>query len=181
MKRTVILSLMVIFSIFIISCGNDSEETTGLAVNTPAEENEALAEEVVAEETIIEENSQEITEPVEEAAEENNTAGDNTVAEETVEPAGEDAEETAAQHTIEILNDRFSSKELEIKVGETVTWVNKRTFKSMVLGVRNCFDVRSKMFGPEETFSWTFKEAETCTIVEGINTNTVPMKITVEE
>ena len=173
MRKAAILSLMVIISIFIISCGNDSEETTGLAVNTQAEENNALVEEAAAEETVVEENSPEITEPVEEAAEENNTA-----IEETVEAV---AEETAAQHTIEILNDRFSAKELNIKVGETITWVNKRTFKSMVLGVRNCFDVRSKMFDPEETFSWTFKEAETCTIVEGINTNMLPMKVIVEE
>ena len=173
MRKAAILSLMVIISIFIISCGNDSEETTGLAVNTQAEENNALVEEAAAEETVVEENSPEITEPVEEAAD-----GNNSAIEETVEAVAED---TVAQHTIEILNDRFSAKELNIKVGETITWVNKRTFKSMVLGVRNCFDVRSKMFDPEETFSWTFKEAETCTIVEGINTNMLPMKVIVEE
>ena len=167
-KKTLILSLMVFISILLVSCSKTEEPTGSVVVdNTPEEEVPEVVEEPAevvetVEETIPEATEEILTEAVEETTE---------VVEE-------------GQHTVEILIDQFSPNELTVKVGDKVTWVNKREgrfYKAYIIGVRNCHEIESKVFTAPETYSYTFTEAETCTIVDGINTNMAPMKVIVEE
>ena len=114
--------------------------------------------------------------------------------EETPEPEVEDEEaeeevETAppaepeiTTHTIEMDNDGFEEDSITINVGETVSWKNVRTGTlktAMVIGTQSCRNAKSGIFNNGETYSYTFDEAMTCTIVDGILTTT-SMKVIVE-
>ncbi len=76
---------------------------------------------------------------------------------------------------VKITEKGFEPAKLEIAVGDTVRWINvresQRLKKAFILGTRNCLEIRSEVLMPEETFEWTFDEAETCSIVEGITVN----------
>ena len=87
-------------------------------------------------------------------------------------------------HLIEILNNTFSPETLTIKVGDTVTWKNTRSGfngRAMIIGSRQCRDVKSNMFGPGETFSWTFNRTDECTITDGFIVGTEAGIITIVE
>jgi len=87
------------------------------------------------------------------------------------------------KHQVMMTSTGFDPRILEIKKGETVVWEVVREGSigvGMVIGVRNCFDVRSKKFDPGERFEWTFTEVETCVIVDGIM-STMDSKIVVKE
>jgi len=171
-KKTLILSLMVVISILLISCSK-TEEPTGSVVDNAVEETVETSEVPIEEpaevvETVETPETEEVPEEIE-------------AVEETIE---EVTEAVNGQHTVEILIEQFSPQELTVKVGDTVTWVNKREgrfYQAYIIGVRNCHEIESKIFTSEETYSYTFTEAETCTIVDGINTNMAPMKVVVEE
>ena len=170
-KKTLILSLMVVISILLVSCSK-AEEPTGLVIDSTATETIEPEVPVVESAEVVETVETPETEEVPEEIE---------AVEETIE---EVTETVNGQHTVEILIEQFSPQELTVKVGDTVTWVNKREgrfYQAYVIGVRNCHEIESKIFTSEETYSYTFTEAETCTIVDGINTNMVPMKVIVEE
>lgn len=86
-------------------------------------------------------------------------------------------------HTVKMTADGFSPDKLYIKVGDTVVWKNIRSGtinKAMIIGVRECREVRSGFLKPGESFSWTFDKPMTCTIADGIMT-TKESKIFVEE
>ncbi|MEK6900690.1 MAG: hypothetical protein AABX05_06190 [Nanoarchaeota archaeon] len=83
---------------------------------------------------------------------------------------------------IDLNEEGFSPKELSINTGDKVVWQNVRTGKinrAMVIGVRECSEIRSKFLMPGESFTWTFKKPKTCTIVDGIMT-TVQSQIIVK-
>jgi plastocyanin len=86
-------------------------------------------------------------------------------------------------HIVKLTNLGFSEEEIKIKVGDTVSWENireGRVKKGLVIGAKQCRAVKSKVFGPEESFDWVFEKAETCLIVDGIYT-TKTMNIIIEE
>jgi len=86
-------------------------------------------------------------------------------------------------HMVELTTTGFDEKEIDVKVGDTVKWSNVRengVQKAMLIGMRECADVKSEVFENGESFSWTFTESMTCTIVDGIYT-TKSMKVIVTE
>ncbi|MDP3640300.1 MAG: hypothetical protein Q8R53_03810 [Nanoarchaeota archaeon] len=164
-KALLVGSFLLLF-LFIVGCGADSGPSG--STTTDAE-----AEEVPEDAPVIIEKLEEV--PVEEP-----------VVEETPETA-EEPEEVLEERpkTIEILNDKFGTDQITVSVGDTLVWKNVRTGSSaltgaMIIGVRNCADVKSTVFKPGNTFSWTFNEPETCTIVDGIRTTMIPMRVVVE-
>lgn len=85
-------------------------------------------------------------------------------------------------HFVELTDSGFEPDMLTIKAGDTVVWQNVRTGninRALVIGVRECAKMRSKLFTPGESFSWTFDEPMECTVVDGIVT-TVASKVVVE-
>src|SRR3989344_1220641 len=82
-------------------------------------------------------------------------------------------EEEITVHKVKMTADGFKPDKLYIKVGDTVVWENMRSGtinKAMIIGVRECREVRSGFLKPGETFSWTFDQPITCTIADGIMT-----------
>lgn len=91
-------------------------------------------------------------------------------------------EPQVATHTVKMTADGFSPDRLYIKAGDTVVWKNTRhgtINKAMIIGVRECREVRSGFLKPGESFSWTFDKVMTCTIADGIMT-TKESKVFVE-
>ncbi len=85
-------------------------------------------------------------------------------------------------HTVKMTADGFSPDKLYIKAGDTVVWKNTRhgtINKAMIIGVRECRDVRSGFLKSGESFSWTFDKPMTCTLADGIMT-TKESKVFVE-
>ncbi|MDP3698400.1 MAG: hypothetical protein Q8R47_02335 [Nanoarchaeota archaeon] len=85
----------------------------------------------------------------------------------------EPEEPKAATHIVKMTADGFSPDKLYIKVGDTVVWKNTRSGtinKAMIIGVRECREVRSGFLNPGESFSWTFDKPLTCTIADGVMT-----------
>lgn len=87
--------------------------------------------------------------------------------------AAEIEENQAKTHTVYLDDTGFNPTKIVVGVGDTVIWENIRTGsidKAMVIGVRTCRDIKSKVLLPGETYSWTFNEAGDCIIVDGIMT-----------
>ncbi|MDO8511126.1 MAG: hypothetical protein Q7S55_03085 [Nanoarchaeota archaeon] len=85
----------------------------------------------------------------------------------------EDEEPSVTTHTVKMTADGFSPDKLYIKVGDTVVWENTRSGsinKAMIIGVRECSEIRSGFLKPGESFSWTFDKHITCTFADGIMT-----------
>ena len=94
---------------------------------------------------------------------------------------GNDIEDTIKDdvHVIKLTSEGFSPEKLTIKSGDKVIWENERNGnfnKAMVIGVRSCRNVKSKVFNPGESYEYIFNEKGTCTIVDGMMT-TVESKI----
>lgn len=164
-KRTFLLNGLLLTFLLLLGCSDDSGPSGGSTTNTET------AEEVPADAPVVIETLEEVPEqePVTKT-----------------EDVPEDVEETpAGPPTVEILNDRFGTGQITISVGDTLVWKNSRTGSgsltgAMILGVRNCADVRSAVFKPGNSFSWTFTEPETCTLVDGIKTTMIPMTVIIE-
>ncbi len=81
---------------------------------------------------------------------------------------------TGETHIVKMTNEGFSKSSLTINAGDTVVWENVRTGsvlnKAMIIGVRDCRNIKSKFFLPGESFSWTFEEPGECVVVDGIMT-----------
>lgn len=78
-------------------------------------------------------------------------------------------------HTVSITKDGFKPVSIEIKKGESIEWKNERDQgarlnKAMIVGTQKCSKMQSKIFNSGETFKWKFDKAETCIVVEGIDT-----------
>ncbi len=85
-------------------------------------------------------------------------------------PAGQPVKQT---YQVGLTADGFEPDKLTLQKGDTVEWKverNKPFNTGMIIGVRNCNNIKSKILAEDETFSWTFTKAETCTIVDGIMT-----------
>ena len=86
-------------------------------------------------------------------------------------------------HLVEMIDGGFGTPELKIKVGDTIEWKNIRTNptypKAMIIGTMKCSKIKSKIYQPGESFSWTFDAKLSCLIVDGVYT-TQTMKVTVE-
>ena len=98
----------------------------------------------------------------------------------TVAEVEEELENTT--HIVKMTADGFSPDKIYIKAGDTVKWKNTRSGtinKAMIIGVRECHEVRSGFFKPGQSFSWTFDKPVTCTIADGVMT-TKESKIIVE-
>ncbi|MBI2572624.1 hypothetical protein HYV86_02080 [Candidatus Woesearchaeota archaeon] len=87
-------------------------------------------------------------------------------------------------HVVELRNATFSPEKLTIKVGDTVTWKNMRSGyygRAMIVGSRQCREIRSEIFDSGETFSWTFTQPNDCTITDGFITYTKASTVTIIE
>ncbi len=63
----------------------------------------------------------------------------------------------------------FDPKDIEVEVGQTVTWINKRDkMKAFIIGTMEISNMKSDMFEPTESFSWTFFEPGYYTYLDGI-------------
>ncbi len=95
------------------------------------------------------------------------------------------ADVTVPEHqnyTVKLTSTGFNPDKITIKVGDTITWENDRSGKvnqGMIIGVRECHQVRSEFLKPGQSYSWTFDQAMTCTITDGVMT-TRSSKVTVE-
>ncbi len=93
----------------------------------------------------------------------------------------ETKETKGATHFVDLTEKGFEPDALTINAGDKVVWQNVRTGKinrAMVIGVRECGEIRSGFLNPGEHFTWTFDQPAICTIVDGIMT-TVQSKIVV--
>lgn len=82
---------------------------------------------------------------------------------------------------IHLINGGFDTENLEINVNDTVKWINVRDGRykmALLMGNRECRDIKSGFFYPGETFNWTFTEPMTCYVSDGIFT-TQAVKITI--
>ncbi len=175
------------------------EETENQAEILTAEEivpkvvEEAEPEEVEEETSIEKESGSVIDEN--EGAGDDNLPSDEKIAEEINEDDIKDditgnaivdprAGRTSQTHMVSLIDGGFGVSEIEISVGDTVIWMNEREGKynnidkALVVGERNCRGIKSKMFGPAEFYKYTFEEAGTCYIVDGIFTTQL-MKVVV--
>jgi|SRR3989344_205886 len=85
-------------------------------------------------------------------------------------------------YTVKMTVDGFNPDTLSIKAGDTVIWKNTRSGninQAMIIGVRECHQVRSRFLNPGQSYSWTFDKPMTCTIADGVMT-TKESKIIVE-
>jgi amicyanin len=69
------------------------------------------------------------------------------------------AEEKGAASTVRIDNFTFSSAEMTIAPGTTITWINGDDIPHTVVATNKAF--RSKVMDTEQQFSFTFKDAGT--------------------
>src|SRR3989338_1867761 len=85
----------------------------------------------------------------------------------------ETEEPKSATHTVKMTAEGFSPDKLFIKAGDTVEWKNTRygtVNKAMIIGVRECRQVRSSFLKPGESFSFVFDQPIECTIADGVMT-----------
>jgi hypothetical protein len=142
-------------------------------------------EEEMVEEPVVEESPEEIDseEVITDEEEEELEVTETDVEPEEVDDEVEEEEEEVKTHIVKLTNDGFDQiGTLTINVGETVEWSNVRTGslkKAMIIGTQGCSKAKSTFFESGESFSWTFEEPVTCTIVDGVYT-TETMKLEVK-
>ncbi|MEK6939221.1 MAG: hypothetical protein AABX31_00690 [Nanoarchaeota archaeon] len=160
-KTFAILLFTVLIVAFISGCGNLTASLDGIGTEKAAEAVETASEPSVEKE--------------QPEAEENSGLTGSTVVEVEEEPE-------STTHAVKMTADGFSPDKLHIKAGDTVVWKNTRhgtINKAMIIGVRECREVRSGFLKPGESFSWTFDKPMTCTLADGIMT-TKESKVLVE-
>ena len=152
-----------------------------------SDEKDSDAEELHKEEIVEAAKADEVTAPVVEEEEDTNAEQETSETEaqetsknqltgEVVSEIAEKVTETEkAEHTVFLTEKGFEPAEITIAVGDTVTWENLREGKinqGMVIGVRQCRDVKSGLLKSGQSYSFTFTEKGTCVIVDGILTTT---------
>jgi plastocyanin len=108
--------------------------------------------------------------------------------EDEVEEVENDAEdvldsERPQVHTVTVSTTTFAPLTLIVAVGDTVKWDNVREGSltdMMIIGTQTCIDIKSGLVPAGQSYEYTFREARTCTIVDGIYTTMLPAKITAE-
>ena len=84
-------------------------------------------------------------------------------------------------HVVKLIDGGFERKTVQINVGETVMWSNVRKAQyniALLVGNRECRDIKSGFFNTGESYNWTFNETGTCFVSDGIFT-TQAMKVIV--
>jgi plastocyanin len=74
---------------------------------------------------------------------------------------------------VKLINGGFNTEVVKINVGDTVEWKNVRSDQykvGLVVGNRECLEVKSKIFSSGSSFNFTFIEPGTCWISDGIFT-----------
>jgi plastocyanin len=185
MKKVILVGLAVLFAVLLsvtvldvidYKKGNTegpniasffSSLVTGQTTKEVVDGEETVEEKVVEEETTEEEVAVEETE--EEVAEEETVVEEDAAAE-------EETEEEVAEESISVLitNAGFEPRDLKIKVGQEVVWVNERDdFKALLIGMRELYEMKSSIMEKGDVFSWTFDEPGFFTYVYGIVTTLV--------
>lgn len=84
--------------------------------------------------------------------------------------------QVAVMYVVELTDDGFSTRELNLKVGDTLQWKNTRQGRfgrytdAFIIGGWDCPTIKSEILHPEDTFTHTFTEPGRCTITDGIYT-----------
>ncbi len=81
--------------------------------------------------------------------------------------------EGPATHTVKLTNAGFEKYTITINVGDTITFVNNRSASlntAFMIGTRECRELKSKIFKPGESYSYTFTKPLKCVIADGIYT-----------
>jgi len=154
-KRNVALfSIFIIVSLLITGCEKLTASVDGVDKLDTA----------TVPEPVPEETTEATEEPSPESENDNSLTGGSVT---------EAEEPQTATHTVKMTADGFSPDKLYIKAGDTVVWKNTRygtIDKAMIIGVRECRDVRSGFLKSGESFSWTFDTPMICTIADGVMT-----------
>jgi len=80
---------------------------------------------------------------------------------------------TTKTYTVNLEQKGFNPVTLKIKKGDTVVWKVTRSGNlhlGMILGVRECAKIKSQILDTGASYQWTFDQAESCTIVDGVTT-----------
>lgn len=104
---------------------------------------------------------------------------DGDVDNEETEVAG--GEDKPTLYRVKISEFGFDPQELTLNVGDSIEWVNARKAKEMVVGIRGCSYLKSPVFSNGDSFEYEFIKTDTCTIVDGVYTKVLPMKLTILE
>ncbi|MBU1111308.1 MAG: hypothetical protein ABIG93_04845 [archaeon] len=121
----------------------------------------------------------------EEEEETEDDSSDDSGTDDSVDDESDEEDEVVEdnKHYVEVNEDGFEPDELTINVGDTVVWNNERTGRldqMMIVGAQKCTGIDSGFLEFGDSFEWTFDEAKTCVIVDGITTTQL-MKIYIEE
>ena len=166
-KIVLVLFILVVVSLFIVGCEEETEvEEMPKEVST-----ENISEKVSTEKVPVKEESTEL--PSEEKTDEEVLIAQEETKEEIVK---------SKTHDVKIKLTEFDPNEITINVGDTVEWENVREGNlhlAMVIGAQKCTIIKSEVLDTGETFSWTFENVETCTVIDAITTTQI-MKVHVE-
>lgn len=191
MKKILIVITLALAVIFIIGCqqtteqvdkGTQANSITGGVVATTmtdtAKDSTKPSTDVqeTKDSTDTQENEVETSETSNEEADKDSTSTDSEDSESTTSYTSSKRASDKNVKIIKVGVDGFSPVELDINVGETVRWVNTRSgrlTKALILGNRECIEVRSAILQPEQTYEYTFTSKMRCTIVEGITTRQI--------
>ncbi len=173
------------FSIIGLFTGFSSSDTPE-ANEELSDSTEGVVEEIIdAVEEVVDEVQEEIEEAIEDEEETEEESTEEDVEKNNTEETEEETTEYEGDHVINMKIDGWEPEELTINVGESITFVNARQNEkpdiAMVIGTRNHNDIKSGILDPQETYTWTFDEADEYLIVDGIITVLQPLEITVEE
>lgn len=158
------LLFILCLALLLVACNQEKIVDEPIVVDQPS-----------VEETPVEEDPIEgpVDEPVEETIEEPEEPVENLV-------GGAVETNTGAIHTVIINETKFVPAKLTIQKGDTVVWDVQRTKTSaLLMGVRNCAEIRSETMTEGDSFSYTFEEEEECTFVDAIIVSAT-MKVMVE-
>ena len=99
---------------------------------------------------------------------------DDTPQGEAVNPGvQEDSTDPKGRNTVVMKNIEYAPKELTVKVGQTVTWVNQETIEHNVVAEEADPPIRSQLFGKDGKFTYKPTQAGTisyvCTVHPGMD------------
>ncbi|MDP3990548.1 MAG: hypothetical protein Q8Q01_05080 [archaeon] len=178
MKTKTILITLLMAALLLIAVGcskadsSDGEDLTGAVVNDVVLEVKDAADNV----------ADAVGDAMGEAADTVKDALDDDAA-----PDAEGTDELVADenkptlHRVKMSEAGFDPVELTVEVGDSIEWVNSRKAKAMVLGIKACSYLKSPVFSNGDSFQYEFTKADTCTLVDGIYTKVLPMKLTIVE
>ena len=165
--------------IFVVGCGSLPEKTQEAA-------SRSVERAEVQEETLSSESAVEVPRAItaEEGIVQENISEEVIAEVPTIEtqPIENIPPPSSTTHTVNLIDGGFDTPELLIKVGDTVVWQNLRegyVKKALIVGSSPCTKIKSSIFMPGGVYKYTFTEARTCLIADGIFT-TQTMKVVVE-